>query len=185
MPLNSSGPISIGGTTVGQSINLELGRTATASSNLNESALRNLAVKPSGAISMNDFRGKFAVNVGDVTVTNEPVRGVAYTGRYQLNSDGNIYITDSFGTLYNYTPWLTSGTGSASSYEVRVGTLDNAGGTPGGTFNTWLGLGTTREWTLAVGSAEVALRTGVVEIRNAATGQVLDTGSVYFNLDTS
>jgi len=58
MPLNPSGQISIGGSTVGQSINLELGRAATATSSLNESALRTLAGVPSGAISLSNFYGK-------------------------------------------------------------------------------------------------------------------------------
>jgi hypothetical protein len=58
MPLNSSGPISIGGSTAGQSINLELGRSATAQSNLNESALRTLAGVASGPISLSNFYGK-------------------------------------------------------------------------------------------------------------------------------
>jgi hypothetical protein len=58
MPLNSSGPISIGGSTAGQSINLELGRSATAQSNLNESALRTLAGVASGSISLSNFYGK-------------------------------------------------------------------------------------------------------------------------------
>lgn len=62
MTMVSSGPISIGGsaTTGGlnQSINIELGRSATASSNLNESALRTLAGVPSGAIALSNFYGK-------------------------------------------------------------------------------------------------------------------------------
>ena len=58
MPLNSSGAISIGGSTAGQSINLELGRAATASSNLNESGLRTLAGVASGQISLSNFYGK-------------------------------------------------------------------------------------------------------------------------------
>lgn len=58
MPLNSSGPISIGGSTVGQSINLELGRSATAQSSLNESVLRTLAGVASGQISLSNFYGK-------------------------------------------------------------------------------------------------------------------------------
>lgn len=118
------------------------------------------------------------------TVTNEPERGVAYTGRYQLGNDGNIYLTDSFGTLFNYTPWLISG--SASDYQARMGTLDGSGGTTGGeAFDTWLGLNMTREWTLAVGSVNSAFRTGVIEIRLASSGVVLATGSVYFQLDTT
>ena len=58
MTLNASGQISIGGSTSGQSINLELGRASTAASNLNESALRTLAAVPTGAIDLQDFYGK-------------------------------------------------------------------------------------------------------------------------------
>ena len=58
MALNASGLISIGGSTVGQSVNLELYRSATAASNLNESAFRTLAGVPSGTISLDNFHGK-------------------------------------------------------------------------------------------------------------------------------
>lgn len=58
MTLATSGSISIGGTTANRSINLELGRSATATSSLGESALRALANDTSGAISMSTFRGK-------------------------------------------------------------------------------------------------------------------------------
>ena len=60
MTLATSGSISIGGTTANRSINLELGRSATATSSLGESALRALANDTSGAISMSTFRGKSA-----------------------------------------------------------------------------------------------------------------------------
>lgn len=58
MALNSSGTLSIGGATVGQSINLELNRAATATSNLNETELRTLAGVASGQISVSNFYGK-------------------------------------------------------------------------------------------------------------------------------
>ncbi len=58
MALASSGSISIGGSTSGRSINLELNRSATASSNLNESALRSLANRSSGSVSLSHFHGK-------------------------------------------------------------------------------------------------------------------------------
>jgi hypothetical protein len=50
--------MSIGGSTTNRSINLELGRSATATSSLNESALRTLAGVASGAISLSNFYGK-------------------------------------------------------------------------------------------------------------------------------
>jgi hypothetical protein len=58
MALNSSGPISFGGATVGQSINLELGVSATALASINSTAFRTLAGVPSGAISVSNFYGK-------------------------------------------------------------------------------------------------------------------------------
>lgn len=52
MTLPSTGSISMG------QVNTELGRSATASINLNDSAVRALAGKSSGAISMSDLQGK-------------------------------------------------------------------------------------------------------------------------------
>jgi len=58
MPLVSSGEISIGGSTTDRSIHRELGRSATATSSLGETTLRNLAGVSSGAISLSSFYGK-------------------------------------------------------------------------------------------------------------------------------
>ena len=62
MTMVSSGPISLGGTAtsggLNQSVNVELGRSGTASINMNEAAVRTLAGVPSGAITMNNFYGK-------------------------------------------------------------------------------------------------------------------------------
>lgn len=58
MPLNSSGPISFGGPTVGQSINKELLRVETAEASMDSALFRNLAVVPTGQISASNFYGK-------------------------------------------------------------------------------------------------------------------------------
>lgn len=59
MALNSSGPISLAGSTAGQSIALELSQSATGTISLNDTAVRNLAGVPSGAITMpTNFWGK-------------------------------------------------------------------------------------------------------------------------------
>lgn len=58
MALATSGTMSIGGTTANRSINLELGLSATTSSNMNSAALRGLAGVSSGAISLSNFYGK-------------------------------------------------------------------------------------------------------------------------------
>lgn len=57
MALATSGQISIGGSTATRSINLELGLSATTSSNMNSAALRGLAGVASGAISLSNFYG--------------------------------------------------------------------------------------------------------------------------------
>lgn len=58
--LNASGQISIGGSTVGQSINLQVNRSATATSNLNEKLIRYCAdiTTTSSQISLSDFYSK-------------------------------------------------------------------------------------------------------------------------------
>jgi hypothetical protein len=59
MALNLSGPISLGGATTGQSINLELGNGATDLVALNDTEVRTLAGITSGVITMpTDFYGK-------------------------------------------------------------------------------------------------------------------------------
>lgn len=60
MALNSSGPISLAGSTLGESIALELSLSATAQISLNDSALRTLANIVSGVISLSNFRGASA-----------------------------------------------------------------------------------------------------------------------------
>ena len=59
MTLNSSGPISLGGTGTNASVNLELGQSATAQISMNDANVRTLAAVPSGAIIIpTDFYGK-------------------------------------------------------------------------------------------------------------------------------
>jgi hypothetical protein len=67
MTMNSTGQISLGGSTVGQSINLEILQSATASVSLNTSAVRALAVVPTGAISIGDVYGKTYTRYGTAT----------------------------------------------------------------------------------------------------------------------
>lgn len=63
MALNATGPISIGGTTVGESINLELNLAADTESSIGETSFRTLANVPTGTISLDDFHGKSNVIV--------------------------------------------------------------------------------------------------------------------------
>lgn len=91
MALASSGTMSIGGSTSGRSINLELGRSATATSSLGESALRTLAGVSSGAISMSNFHG--ASNALDTQTVTTGVSTGSYQGQYGFSTfiyNGNM-----------------------------------------------------------------------------------------------
>jgi len=58
MALNSSGQLSLGGAVTGQSVNLELGKSATAIVSMNDTDLRTLFGIASGQISMSNGYGK-------------------------------------------------------------------------------------------------------------------------------
>ena len=58
MTLNASGPISLAGDTAGESVNIELGKSATSTISLNDVDVRTLAGVGSGTISLYDFYGK-------------------------------------------------------------------------------------------------------------------------------
>ncbi len=93
MTLNNSGLISLGGSTVGQSVNLELGHSATAQISLNDTDVRNLAGISSGTISLNDLYGASAGGYGTFTATYSSNSGDSYSGAYQYANtcNGNSY----------------------------------------------------------------------------------------------
>lgn len=119
MGLNSSGQLSIGGSTAGQSINLELGRTATTSSNLNETALRGLAGVASGQISISNFWGKSS----DIT-SQYGLFGGGMTGSY-------VYTNSTF--KYGYSTATSVTSTSLSSIGGGYG-ISAAGNTSAGYF---------------------------------------------------
>lgn len=88
MTINSSGPVSLGGTTTGQSIGVELGGTGTTQISLNDSSVRTLAGVPSGVIVMpTNFYGKsntfsFSFNGG----TNVDLRTAAVSAGWNQSS---------------------------------------------------------------------------------------------------
>ena len=95
---------------------------------------------------------------------------------YQASSAGTIRrIRNSDPTTLE--TWLLSG--SASSYEIRA-TLAGGDALSSGVLGSWLGLGSTREWTqLAGGIGEGFSSLLTIEIRLAASPfTVLDTASV-------
>jgi alpha-tubulin suppressor-like RCC1 family protein len=58
MPMNDSGQISLGGSTLGESISIQVKQTTTTATSMNDTNVRELAGVPSGAISFGNTRGK-------------------------------------------------------------------------------------------------------------------------------
>lgn len=153
MTMVSSGPISLGGnaTTAGlnQSVNIELGRSATASINMNESAVRTLANVASGAISMSNFYGKsnrVAISYTFTTNTNNASLNVSSISGYSSGAS-DITITVNAGIYLwasnssNYGLNLTGGTTGDTVTLVNNGYI--IGGASGPALNVGIGVNIT------------------------------------------
>jgi hypothetical protein len=151
MAMVNSGPISLGGTAttsgLNQSVNVELGRSGTASINMNESAVRTLAGVPSGAISMSNFYGKSNRVTANITISADTSDYILNTAKVTGYSAGNTDVTL---TINSGVTIVGSSTGGyaftvnnswAAGDTVRVinnGTIlgrGGAGGRGGGNFN--------------------------------------------------
>jgi hypothetical protein len=126
MTLNASGPISLAGSTTGQSIAVELGLGATTTISLNQAAVRTLAGVPSGAIIMpTNFYGKsnrVSVSSTYTTSTSNASLNLSGIGGYSAGKtditvtvNASVYLWAS--TTANYGLTLT---GSATGDTVTV-----------------------------------------------------------------
>jgi len=101
MTMNSSGPISLGGATTGQSINLEVGAPATSTVSLNDVIVRQLAGVVSGTIVVpTDFYGKSLASGWFAQYLYPP--GTSYfTGVTTFDSDSNFYLAATIAPVGN------------------------------------------------------------------------------------
>lgn len=146
MALNNSGPISLGGSTVGQSINLELGVSATALASINSASFRNLAGVASGAISLSNFYGKSNVTYYMIAITPTGGAGTPWYDNQLMSVDGsgNFYIV------------LNPNANPGSNIVVKV-TPTGTSATCYGITNTYSGQQTRYGECLGVNSSGVVL----------------------------
>ena len=129
MTMVSTGEISIGGNAtsggLNRSVNIELGRSATATSSLNESALRTLAGVPSGAISLSSFYGKsnaFAFTISS-NQTNANLRTLAVNAGW--NQSSAVQATVASGVYIYSTSTGTPGLTINGSFPGGVTLINN------------------------------------------------------------
>jgi len=123
MTLNSSGPISFGGSTSGQSINLEIGASANATISLNNTSVRTLAnvTANNSAITIpTNFYGKTASNA----IANNIMRYIVVAG----GGSGGSYVGSGGGGAGGLlTGCLTFNSGNTFRITANVGNGGGAG----------------------------------------------------------
>jgi len=144
MGLITSGIISIGGTTVGRSINLELGKSATSFSTLNDSDFRDLAGKSSGLITLGNFYGK-TFSTTPITTVGVYYTGGIWGGKTQRPSNTVTRINSSGALVGSQTAVGTAQNGISGAAASGIGiyyasgniTRINSSGTQVGAETTW------------------------------------------------
>lgn len=137
----------------------------------------NANVPTSGAISVRDFLGASnqSVDVPNDTIQALSIAPTDATATYRLNANGLIQGIRNGSTATEGT-WLLGGT--ASAFEVRA-TLQS-GALDGGTVNSWMNLGSSRDWTRVRTENSTGTNSAVllIEIRDVATQTVLASGTI-------
>jgi len=129
MTLNASGPLSLGGATVGQSINLELGQSATATASINATNFRTLAGVASGQISISNFYGKSNAVGWALYIGQRGTISSNQQGQY-LNNYGFVLTSAGIATNISGNGGNQVGIQTFNSDGARTGSYNITGATP-------------------------------------------------------
>lgn len=146
MTLNSSGAISLGGSIAGQSVNLELGVSATATITMNQTSVRTLTGTTAGTalVIPTNFYGKSSSVTASYTFTTSTVNAslnISSLSGYVAGST-NVTVTVNSGVYLwanstsNYGLNLTGGTTGDTLTLVNNGFIMGQGGTGDGATNS-------------------------------------------------
>lgn len=108
------------------------------------------------------------------------IGGGTRTATYRINTDGYIYHGDN--GVYTAQYLWKQNANASSAYEARV---DVSLGGVSGTTGTWLGLGTTRDWsqTDSTANGDGTLAGITVQIRDASTLAILASAYIELSAD--
>ncbi len=171
MALNASGEISLGGPVVGQSVNLELGKLATALISMNDSDLRSLFGVASGQISMSDGYGKSLYDtnstrgyfVGGGPVSLDQIDGIQFSNETAIDPAAAL---------------VQARTGAAGVNNPARGYTGGGGPTTqGGQLNQIDGLQFSNETAIDPAAALVQARTGLVGVNSTTRGYFMSGSS--------
>jgi hypothetical protein len=193
MALVTTGEISIGGNATSggrnRSINIELGRAAGATSNLNETALRTLAGVSSGAISLANFYDKSNITFSlasliDIVGTANPGDTAFAEHRFETNGTMTYGTNSTFSTsMGNWASPTTTGIGS--SYWIRY-TQTSSGGVStetGSSRGVWHQLSSQRIFGLSKVNNGFAFRIYTVEISSDSGGSTIVASKTGVRID--
>lgn len=120
MALNSSGPLGLGGETAGQSVNLELGKAATAFITMNDTDLRSLFGVASGSISLSQGYGKSSFTVNATRGYFGGGNGYPNVGSF-ANVDRMEFSTETLSSLGNQLPFIHRNNGNTGVNNTSRG----------------------------------------------------------------
>jgi len=186
MALCSSGSMSLGGSTVGRSVNCELGCSGTASINMNRSDVRDLAEKSSGAIAMSDFYGKSSFVTPTAFGQCDATWGGIYMGT--ICAAGSCYYlfvapnaTGCAQCRWKTTRNATAGTSSLTDgFDNTYGPLNNANH-PAGNWCATRTIGGFSDWYLpAIDELETIRNNGATGSNQSVIGTGEAFSSIYY-----
>lgn len=126
MALNSSGPISLAGTTAGQSIEIELSGNGTTTISLNDSTVRTLAGVASGQIAMpTNFYGKTNTFAFSITTNQTNVNLATLATGAGWNGTAKVVATINSGVYVYSTSTGTPALTVSGSFPNGVSLVNN------------------------------------------------------------
>lgn len=122
----------------------------------------------------------YTVGINNETISKVNTDGTAATASFTFRTDRTVRDQDN---AVLDSAWVSSGA-TVGNYSIRV--TVTSGSTPTGTVGSWLALSSNRTWSLtdAAGAAGTKSSTLKVEIKDNASGVILDTATYTMTADS-